>query len=151
MLTPASSLASSGAEPPHRRNQESGGEQCQQSTGRSYRWANEGHLIVCEIALRRLSPSARAFVDNVRALNTEIKDGFDDCQSNSCSPPHPSDARDLSFLDGCIWADESRRDTFKGTYEYHFINVPRAATGFDLVRDCGMFDCVLVGIQRFSQ
>jgi len=54
-------------------------------------------------------------------------------------------------LEGCLWADESRRDTFKGTYEYHFINVPRAATGFDLLRDCGSLDCVLIGVQRYSQ
>jgi hypothetical protein len=117
----------------------------------AFAWGNEGHRIVCEIALQRLSPAARTFVDNVRALHTEIKDGFDDCQANSCSPKHPSDARDMSFLEGCIWADESRRDTCKDTYEYHFINMPKAAAGFDLLRDCGMFDCVLVGIQRFSQ
>lgn len=77
----------------------------------AFAWGNEGHRIVCEIALKRLSPTALKFVDNVRALHTEIKDGFDDCQANSSSPKHPSDARDMSFLEGCIWADESRRDT----------------------------------------
>jgi S1/P1 Nuclease len=31
----------------------------------------------------------------------------------------------MSFQAGCIWADESRRDTFKDTYEYHYINVSK--------------------------
>ena len=112
-------------------------------------WGNEGHRIVCEIALQRLSPAGKIFLDSVRALDADIQDPFDGCQT--CNPNHPSDGRSMSFLEGCIWPDESRRDTFKGTYEYHFINVPKAAAGFDLLRDCGSFDCVLVGIQRYAQ
>jgi hypothetical protein len=45
----------------------------------------------------------------VRDLERHIKDPFEDCQSAN----HPSDGRPMSFLDGCIWPDESRRDTFK--------------------------------------
>jgi hypothetical protein len=112
-------------------------------------WGNEGHRIVCEIALKRLSPAGQTFLAGVRALESDIEDPFEDCQN--CSPGHPSDGRPMSFLDGCLWPDESRRDTFRDTYENHFINVPQAATGFDLLRDCGMFDCALVGIQRFGQ
>lgn len=109
----------------------------------------EGHRLICEIAFQRLSPAAKTFVNEVRALRTEIRDPFDGCQN--CPEVHPSDARQMSFSEGCTWADEARRDTFKGTYEYHFINVPKAAAGFDLGRDCGVFDCVLVGIQRYAR
>jgi hypothetical protein len=111
-------------------------------------WGNEGHRLVCEIALKRLSPAGQTFLNGVRALESDIDDPFEDCQS--CSPSHPS-GRTMSFLEGCIWPDESRRDTFKDTYEYHFINTPQAAAGFDLLRDCGNLDCALIGIQRFAQ
>jgi hypothetical protein len=120
---------------------------CGEST--VFAWGNEGHQLICEIALERLTPAGRTFLDAVRALEADIQDPFEDCQS--CSPGHPSDGRTMSFLEGCIWPDESRRDTFKDTYEYHFINTPQAAPGFDLLRDCGMLDCALVGIQRFAQ
>jgi nuclease S1 len=112
-------------------------------------WGNEGHRLVCEIARQRLSPAGQTFLDAVRALEADIDDPFEDCQS--CSPNHPSDGRTMSFLEGCIWPDESRRDTFKDTYECHFINTPQATPGFDLARDCGNLDCALVGIQRFAQ
>ena len=115
----------------------------------AFAWGNEGHRLVCEIALQRLSPAGHTFLEAVRALEADIKDPFQDCQS--CSPGHPSDGRTMSFLQGCIWPDESRRDTFKDTYEYHFINTPQATPGFDLARDCGNLDCALAGIQRFAQ
>jgi hypothetical protein len=57
----------------------------------------------------------------------------------------------MSFQEACIWPDESRRDTFKGTYEYHYINVPKAFTTLDLVRDCAALDCAVIGIQRFAR
>lgn len=112
-------------------------------------WGNEGHTLVCQIALDRLTPAGLAFLNNVRALDTDIEDPFEDCQT--CSPNHPSDGRPTSFLQGCIWPDESRRDTFKDTYEYHYINTPMAAGNFDLLRDCGTFDCAVIAIQRFTQ
>lgn len=112
-------------------------------------FGRDGHLVICELAFLRLSPEARALVNQIRALRTEIRDPFDGCQN--CAQPHPSDARQMSFSEGCVWADEARTDTFKGTYEYHFINVPKAAADFDLARDCGNLDCVLVGIQRYAR
>jgi hypothetical protein len=62
-----------------------------------------------QIALNRLTPAGQQFLNDVRALESEIEDPFEDCQSYS--PNHPSDGRSMSFLEGCIWPDESRRDT----------------------------------------
>ena len=36
-------------------------------------------------------------------------------------------------------------------YEYHFINVPTAASELSLARDCAALDCALVAIQRYAQ
>ena len=57
-----------------------------------------------------------------------MRDPFDNCPA--CAN-NELDGRFMTFQAGCLWADESRRDTFKGTYEYHFINVPEAATSLD--------------------
>ena len=112
-------------------------------------WGGDAHLIVCEIALRRLSTQGRAFLDAVRAHEAEIGDPFRHCAD--CAPAHPDDGRSMSFQEGCLWPDEARTDTFKGTYEYHFLDVPAAAASLDPARDCGRLDCVLAGIQRYAQ
>jgi hypothetical protein len=114
----------------------------------AFAWGNEGHAIVCEIAFQRLSAEGRALVNEVRALHTSVRDPFQGC--GVCAASHPNDGRNLTFSQGCLWPDESRTDTFKDTGEYHFINVPRAAS-FELLRDCGNLDCALVGIQRFAR
>ncbi|HXE79718.1 MAG TPA: S1/P1 nuclease [Vicinamibacterales bacterium] len=112
-------------------------------------WSNEGHLVICEIAFQRLSPKARAFVDAVRAHASEIRDPFRDCPG--CAAAHPDDGRPMTFREGCVWPDEAHNDTFRGTYEYHFLNVPANARSIDVARDCGRLDCVLAGIQRYAQ
>jgi hypothetical protein len=78
-----------------------------------------------------------------------VQDPFDHCPA--CQADHPDDGRLLSFQSGCIWADEARRDTFKGTYEYHYINVASGSIAFDLGRDCAALDCALVAIQRYAR
>jgi S1/P1 Nuclease len=78
-----------------------------------------------------------------------ILDPFEGCDE-ACRADHADDGRNMSIAEGCIWADESRRDTFKHTYEYHDINVPKAETTFDFDRDCAALDCAIVGIQRFA-
>jgi len=112
----------------------------------AFGWGNEGHRIVCQIALDRLTPAGRALVRAIEADLASVQDPFDDCPG--CQAAHPDDGRSMTFQVGCTWADESRRDTFKDTAEYHFINVPRMFTTFDLARDCAALDCVVVGIQR---
>jgi len=112
-------------------------------------WGNEGHRIICQIALERLTPQGRALVDAIEADLGNVEDPFDNCPD--CQAAHPDDGRSLSFQAGCLWADESRRDTFKGTYEYHYINVPAGSTALDLHRDCAALDCAVVGIQRYAR
>ena len=112
-------------------------------------WGNDGHLIVCEIAWRELTPQGRDLAKTILADRSSVTDPFDDCPS--CQTQHPSDGRFMTFQQGCIWADESRRDTFKGTYEYHFINVVDDFADVVLERDCAAQDCAVVGIQRFAR
>ena len=109
-------------------------------------WGNDGHRLICQIAFDRLTPAGRALVRAIEADVTSVEDPFDDCPS--CQAAHPDDGRRLTFETGCTWADESREDTFKDTYEYHFINISRQFTTFDLARDCAALDCVVAGIQR---
>lgn len=109
-----------------------------------------GHTVVCEIAFLRLTPAARALVQAIRADRTEVRDPFVDC-GQPCAGSHPDDGRDMRFSEGCLWPDEARFDTYKGTYENHFINVSNVFTSFDPGRDCAELDCALVGIQRFAQ
>jgi hypothetical protein len=115
---------------------------------RATAWGNEGHTIICDIAFARLSPAGKGLFDEARSFASEIEDPFADCQA--CQPNHPLDSRSMSFRSSCIWPDEARRDTFKGTYEYHFINVPKGSP-FDFARDCRAFDCALVAIQRYAR
>jgi hypothetical protein len=115
----------------------------------AFAWGNEGHRIICQIALDRLTPAGRALVDAIEADLGEVEDPFDNCPD--CQKAHPDDGRSMSFQAGCLWADESRRDTFKGTYEYHFINVSNQFTTLDLARDCAALDCAIAVIQRYAR
>ena len=115
----------------------------------AFAWGNEGHRIICQIALDRLITAGRALVDAIEADLGEVAHPFDDYPD--CQKAHPDDGRPMTFQAGCIWADESRRDTFKGTYEYQFINVSNMFTTLDLARDCAALDCAVVGIQRYAR
>jgi nuclease S1 len=112
-------------------------------------WGNDGHRIICQIAFERLTPAGKALVAAIQADLSQVEDPFDNCPS--CQAAHPDDGRPMSFQEGCTWADESRRDTFKGTYEYHYINVSNAFTTLDLVRDCAALDCAVAAIQRYAR
>ena len=61
------------------------------------------------------------------------------------------------FLDGnsdndlasaCLWADDAKYAKYAGTYESHFLNVPRSENKIEFSRDCAALDCIAVGIQR---
>jgi hypothetical protein len=112
-------------------------------------WGNKGHRIICQIAFERLTMEGRALVDAIQADLKDVEDPFDACPA--CQADHDDDGRPMSFQAGCIWADESRRDTFKGTYEYHYVNLPAGSTAFDLDRDCAALDCAVVAIQRYAR
>jgi hypothetical protein len=90
-------------------------------------------------------------LQTIAADLSNVEDPFRSCSGSTCVMSHPDDGRSMTFQEGCIWPDESRRDTFKDTYEYHFINVSNVFTTFSLDRDCAPVDCAVVGIQRFAQ
>jgi hypothetical protein len=76
-------------------------------------WGGVGHRMVCGIAWQRMSPEAKALAGKL--LGT---------------------ADEKTFVDGCVWADEIRRE-MPETYNYHFINIPHGAVAVDRNRDCG--------------
>lgn len=126
--------------------------------GAALAWSNDQHLIVCRIAFERLTSEGKAFVASVRAMDAEIEAPFP-CPAATPAPGDaacPSCKTSLcakygSFETSCQWPDWSRQDTFKGTYENHYVNVPKAETEFSINRDCGAMDCAVVAIQRFAQ
>lgn len=94
-------------------------------------WGSEGHRIVCRLAYDRLSAEGKAFVAETLALG-ELLDGNGE----------------NDFAEACTWPDEAKYDDYRGTYEQHFINVPRRAETIRFARDCAAMDCIAVGIQR---
>lgn len=42
-------------------------------------WGNEGHRIICQIALERLTPAGQALVAAIGADLGEVRDPFDNC------------------------------------------------------------------------
>lgn len=94
-------------------------------------WGSEGHRIVCRLAYDRLSDEARAFVDETLALGVLLDGNGDN-----------------DFAEACNWPDEAKYNDYRGSYEQHFINVPRRAKSIRFARDCAAMDCIAVGIQR---
>jgi S1/P1 Nuclease len=87
-------------------------------------WGPEGHKIVGAIAEGRLTPSARAVVD-------ELLKGH-------------------SLASISSWADQVRR-TRPDTYNWHFVDIPLASARYDAQRDCrpsAKGDCVVAAINR---
>lgn len=82
----------------------------------AFRWGEQGHRILCEIAYRRLTPAARAWVHGIRSADSDSSD---------------------SFAGSCLWADHVRSNTHPFTFTYHFINIPAGSRGTDRERDCG--------------
>ena len=111
-------------------------------------WGDQGHRIICQISFERLTSAGLALVAAIDEDLDEVQDLFDNCKT--CNN-NEDDGRFMTFVNGCTWADEARHDTFKGTYEYHFINVPQAQSSLDLVRDCAALDCAVVAIQRYAR
>lgn len=118
------------------------------SVTEAWAWGDQGHRIICQIAFERLTPAGRSLVMSIFADRQHVEDPFDSCPA--CNG-QKDDGRFMTFQEGCTWADESRRDTFKGTYEYHYVNVPQAAMTLDLARDCAALDCAIVAIQRYAR
>jgi hypothetical protein len=92
-------------------------------------WGEEGHRIVCEIAVRRLTPEASALVTQLLAPERQTLPGI------------------------CTWADSVRSGTHSHTSAYHYINLPRGAEAVDLARDCADVEkrCVIWAIQHYAR
>jgi nuclease S1 len=87
-------------------------------------WGPEGHKIVGYIAEGRLTPSARAAVD-------ELLKGH-------------------SLASISSWADQVRR-TRPETYNWHFVDIPLGSSRYEAERDCRPSpkgDCVVAAINR---
>ncbi len=96
-----------------------------------YGWGTEGHELTCAIADAKLTPKARQFVKDTLSMG-QFLDG------NS----------DNDLASACLWADDAKYAKYAGTYESHFLNVPRSENKIEFSRDCAALDCIAVGIQR---
>jgi S1/P1 Nuclease len=76
---------------------------------RSLAWGREGHRLVADIAQARLTATARL----------ELKQLLGD--------------DDLAAIS--VWADDIRHDR-PNTYGWHFVDIPKDASGFSEARDC---------------
>jgi nuclease S1 len=74
-------------------------------------WGGEGHQLCALIAERNLTPAARAMVKEL------------------LGDANISDAEVVS------WADEIKRDERRDTADWHYVNIPHDAKGFDRRRD----------------
>lgn len=75
----------------------------------SFAWGPEGHRIIGEIAATRLNPTARVRVKQLLGNN------------------------DLAAV--AVWADEIKGERPE-TYGWHFVDIPKDASGFSEARDC---------------
>lgn len=99
-------------------------------TGDANAWGWEAHKLVCALAEEQLSVDAKKMVSNLLADGSKLKGG------------------QKSFPVSCLWPDEVKYSSRKGTYEHHFINVPNDANSIDLQRDCAALNCIAVGLQQ---
>lgn len=99
-------------------------------TGDTNAWGWEGHKLVCALAEEQFSNEAKKMVNHLLADGSKLKGG----QKN--------------FPAACLWPDDVKYSSRKGTYEHHFINVPDDANRIDLQRDCAALNCIAVGLQQ---
>ena len=99
-------------------------------TGDTNAWGWEGHKLVCALAEEQFSNEAKKMVNHLLADGSKLKGG----QKN--------------FPVACLWPDDVKYSSRKGTYEHHFINVPDDANRIDLQRDCAALNCIAVGLQQ---
>lgn len=76
-------------------------------------WRDDGHIIVCHIALLELEPQVRAEVVRLIALDNSTQ----------------------TFEDACIWPDDVKYTTHRETEPWHYMSVARDDAVVDM-RDC---------------
>ncbi|MER9593949.1 S1/P1 nuclease [Mesorhizobium sp. M0244] len=87
---------------------------------RAFAWGDEGHQIVCSIAYKELTPSARQKVDSLIAQDSEFR----------------------AFPQACTWMDHPRKRKVE-----HYVNIPRNATQIMPADLCpGADKCVVTAI-----
>lgn len=89
-------------------------------------WSRIAHSVVCDIAWRDLSQSARAAVTELLAADPDYD----------------------RFGPSCSWADRVRaQGRFPAYRPAHYVNMPRGADGYDAARDCAERLCVVEAIE----
>ena len=83
-------------------------------SGDAWAWGDEGHKVICEIAMRLVQPNTRAEIQKLMS----------------------NDERFTSFSESCTWPDHPRQRASE-----HFVNLPRDLAGLqprDLPRRRGV-------------
>lgn len=93
-------------------------------------WGWDGHNLICALAEKQLTEAAALMVAEILSEPGELK------------------SRTTDFPNACIWADNVKHSTHRGTFGHHYINVPDDATSIDLARDCPALNCIAVGVQQ---
>ena len=90
-------------------------------TGPALAWGDLGHRVICEIALRSVSPTTRLEIQKLMQ----------------------GDAEFASFADACSWPDHPRKRA-----DEHFLNLPRDSSGL-VTEGCGDgSSCVVTAIAK---
>jgi hypothetical protein len=84
-------------------------------------WGDQGHKVICEIAMRLAQPSTRAEIQKLISND----DRFD------------------SFSDSCTWPDHPRQRASE-----HFLNLPRDSDGLHSETCPGATNCVVTAIKK---
>ena len=94
-------------------------------------WGADGHRLICAMAEAKLTPEAKSMLSETLRMGKFLDNNADE-----------------EFPEACLWPDKARHTTHKGSYEEHFINVPKSEDSVDLARDCAALNCVATAIQR---
>ena len=94
-------------------------------------WGADGHRLICAMAEAKLTPEAKSMLSEIMSMGKFLDNNADE-----------------EFPEACLWPDKARHTTHKGSYEEHFINVPKSEDSVDLARDCAALNCVATAIQR---
>jgi hypothetical protein len=90
-------------------------------SGDAWAWGDEGHKVICEIAMRLVQPNTRAEIQKLMS----------------------TDERFNSFSESCIWPDHPRQRASE-----HFVNLPRDADGLHSETCPGVSACVVTAIRK---
>ena len=94
-------------------------------------WGADGHRLICAMAEAKLTPEAKSMLSEIMIMGKFLDNNADE-----------------DFPEACLWPDKVRHTSHKGSYEEHFINVPKSEDSVDLARDCAALNCVATAIQR---